>query len=1004
MLIDFQNPPAEYRPQPLWVWNNDMSRARITKMLEDFAAQGMGGVFVHPRAGLVTDYLSETWFELWGFALAEAKRLGLFCHIYDENSYPSGFAGGHTVASNPLLAGTCLKRKRLTAPAPSPKRDQQVLLALHRAAADGSCAERLEPGEFGRATPEAPHLALIEQPLEPAAFRAHFPFVDLLRREVTERFLELTHDRYAAHFSDDLGGAIRFAFADEPLVCGGGLPMSGHLRRVFQRDRGYELVPHLEDLFTDSATASQTRFDYWLTVHELFVSGYLQPCHDWCDAHGIAFTGHFHETSWPSPKNQPSTMAALRWLQAPGNDLLGFQFNPKKTLRDNGIYLLNLKELDSVKRQCGRNHSVVETTGGGGYESGPREFKPLEDFVLSQGVNLINPHLSHSSVAGARKYDWAHTISDHAPWFDGYRPYADHLARTNLALSQGEAQHPILLLHPSSSGWITYTGVTEGLDTGKPVMNPAAAALRDSQIDLICSLYSRGLGFDLGDELMLAEIGATHDAQLMIGPCAYETVILPRGTSNFLAAALPPLEAFVAAGGRLLAETGTVPLIDGRPSERLNRLLGENAQRFTAREHLLHALTEIHPPTLQAAQGHLGDLCWREIQTERKASVLFLCNPFDRPYAQTIDLGEEPRIALDTTTGQSGLTFEGPTEIQLAPHDHLLLLPNDLATDLPKAPAVEILETAQPLNFVEALPVGPNIWALDYADLTVAGETHRGLNTFHADDRNWQEQGFRKNPWSFSIQFRQNFLQAACDPEAAFTIEYPFTLDEMALATRERYELAVEQSHLYTIHVNDRTCDFSKARSWFDETIRAAPIGAHLRAGENRITLHCQPFHALAEIMPVYLLGDFTLRPFERGFTAVAPRPLNLGDWTEQGRPFDPLGVRYRFRVLLAEPTRRIRLELPGLAGSLARVTLAGQSLGQIYREPFIISSDIDLPRGEHPLDIEVRGNLKNLMGPHHSDGLPGPWSWNLSPKTQPAGGDYRRCPTGLIEPPQLYV
>ncbi len=145
-------------------------------------------------------------------------------------------------------------------------------------------------------------------------------------------------------------------------------------------------------------------------------------------------------------------MAALRWMHPPGNDLLGFQFKPT-TLRENGIYLLNLKELNSVKRQCGREHSLVEPTGSGGYESGPVEFKPLEDFLLSQGVNLINLHLGHQTLAGARRYDWPHTISDHAPWFKGYRSHARHLARINLALSQGEAQHPILLLHPSTSGW-----------------------------------------------------------------------------------------------------------------------------------------------------------------------------------------------------------------------------------------------------------------------------------------------------------------------------------------------------------------------------------------------------------------------------------------------------------------------------------------------------------------------------------------------------------------------
>ncbi len=72
--------------------------------------------------------------------------------------------------------------------------------------------------------------------------------------------------------------------------------------------------------------------------------------------------------------------------------------------------------------------------------------------------------------------------------------------------------------------------------------HPALAELRNSQIDLIASLHERGFGFDLGDELMLSEMGSAEDGLLRIGSCTYETVILPRGTVNFLSAALPALK------------------------------------------------------------------------------------------------------------------------------------------------------------------------------------------------------------------------------------------------------------------------------------------------------------------------------------------------------------------------------------------------------------------------------------------------------------------------------
>ncbi len=67
----------EFRPLPLWAWNGEMTVERISKTLSDFRDRGFGGAFIHPRPGLITEYLSEKWFELWRFAQEIATELGL---------------------------------------------------------------------------------------------------------------------------------------------------------------------------------------------------------------------------------------------------------------------------------------------------------------------------------------------------------------------------------------------------------------------------------------------------------------------------------------------------------------------------------------------------------------------------------------------------------------------------------------------------------------------------------------------------------------------------------------------------------------------------------------------------------------------------------------------------------------------------------------------------------------------------------------------------------------
>jgi hypothetical protein len=94
----FADPPSEYRSAPLWDWNDKITEEGIAFQMKEFKKAGIGGVFVHPRPGLITEYLSEEWFHLFDYTVQKGKELGMKVWIYDENSYPSGFAGGRVPA------------------------------------------------------------------------------------------------------------------------------------------------------------------------------------------------------------------------------------------------------------------------------------------------------------------------------------------------------------------------------------------------------------------------------------------------------------------------------------------------------------------------------------------------------------------------------------------------------------------------------------------------------------------------------------------------------------------------------------------------------------------------------------------------------------------------------------------------------------------------------------------------------------------------------------------
>ena len=104
-LMTFQSPPAEYTSAPFFVWNGKMTKEEIEYYLNDFKSKGILQVFIHPRPGMITTYLTDEWFDLFTYTLELGKTLGMKIWIYDENSYPSGFAGGGVPAAMPETAG-----------------------------------------------------------------------------------------------------------------------------------------------------------------------------------------------------------------------------------------------------------------------------------------------------------------------------------------------------------------------------------------------------------------------------------------------------------------------------------------------------------------------------------------------------------------------------------------------------------------------------------------------------------------------------------------------------------------------------------------------------------------------------------------------------------------------------------------------------------------------------------------------------------------------------------
>lgn len=90
----FKKPSVEYMGKPFWSWNGELDKDELIRQTHIMKEMGFGGHFMHSRAGLITEYLSDEWFDLINTVADESEKIGIEAWLYDEDRYPSGSAGG----------------------------------------------------------------------------------------------------------------------------------------------------------------------------------------------------------------------------------------------------------------------------------------------------------------------------------------------------------------------------------------------------------------------------------------------------------------------------------------------------------------------------------------------------------------------------------------------------------------------------------------------------------------------------------------------------------------------------------------------------------------------------------------------------------------------------------------------------------------------------------------------------------------------------------------------
>ncbi len=547
----FRNPPSQYRSAPFWSWNDRLTDEELARQVHLFHTVGIGGFFMHSRVGLLTPYLSKEWMQRIRATVAAARARGMKAWLYDEDTYPSGHAGGRVPALG--AACRCKTLKHELAPERPPMRDGTV--AVYRVRLDAAGRPVSAVRDDGLPPAPGEHFLHCYWAIPaPSGWYNDATYIDTLNRDAADAFLRITHDAYADALGDDLGDTVPGIFADEPRLAGG-MAWTESFPAEFRARKGYDIRDHLPALlYRIGSDWPKARYDYWDVVTDLFLEHFCRPIHDWCEARGIALTGHFWEHTYPSPESQGDFLAPLATMQLPGIDCLGYA-RPEKPQTQFG-YVAMCKEASSVAHQLGRKQVLSEAYGGAGWDFSFADMKWYWDWHLVLGVNLLCQHLSLYSLRGCRKRDYPPSFQAHQPWWHEYRVLGDYVGRMGYALSQGRFAADTLVLHPCEGSWVEH----DPLDPAWAA--PRRKAALDALWDLTTALTELKCDYDLGSERLMATGARVRDGQLRMGKQSYRVVVLPRMIS-MRGTTLALLSRFVEAGGTVVVTGETPRYLDG---------------------------------------------------------------------------------------------------------------------------------------------------------------------------------------------------------------------------------------------------------------------------------------------------------------------------------------------------------------------------------------------------------------------------------------------------------
>lgn len=514
-----------YKPVPFWSWNAELDKEELCRQIEQMKKDEIGGFFMHARSGLKTEYLGDKWMECIKACADISEKLGMDAYGYDENGFPSGFAGGK------LLEDIENHDRILKAKTGVFDKDAFVSYLI-----EGDALKRVTNGEE-----KGKYLNLY--------IKMCTSTVDILNPEVTQKFIDLTHEKYKEAFREDFSKKMKGFFTDEPEYQRYGTAYTPVLPQFYKETYGEDILDGLGLLFVKKKGYKAFRHRYWKSMQALMLKNYSKKVYDWCCENGVEFTGHYIEETTLGFQIAccGGVMPFYEFMHMPGIDWLtagtGKELSPR--------------QVASAAAQMGKKHVLTETFAACGWKITPRDLKRVAEFQMVAGVNLLCHHLLPYAEYGQRKRDYPSHFSSVNPWIEKeFAEFNRYFTRLGYLIAESKEVGKVAVLHPIRSAYIDFDSEDDAnIEYGlKEYDEQFAKDLR--------MLSSAGVNYHFLDETLLSRHGFVDGSKIGCGECAYDYLVLPH-VINMDATTEKLISEYVKNGGKVCILGDKPTLVEG---------------------------------------------------------------------------------------------------------------------------------------------------------------------------------------------------------------------------------------------------------------------------------------------------------------------------------------------------------------------------------------------------------------------------------------------------------